>query len=110
MATVPLLNRLIEVRGRMGQPVRNLRFYGMTFEGGTAGNSAVSFEFAHACEFAGCEIRSCCGTGISVKKGCYQIRIINNLLETIDNGGIYVNGPATSGRREGNNQGNDHIT
>jgi len=97
MVTVPLLNKLIEVRGRMGQPVRNLRFYGMTFEGGTAGNSAVCYEFAHACEFAGCEIRSCCGTGISVKKGCYQIRIISNLLEAIDNGGIYVNGPAHPG-------------
>ena len=93
LTTVPVLNRFVEVRGRIGQPVRNLRFYGLTFEGATAGNSSVSFEFAHACEFAECEIRSCSGTAISVRKGCYQTRLINNLLETIDNGGIYVNGP-----------------
>jgi len=94
---VPSLNRLIEVRGKIGQPVRNLRFYGLTFDGVTAGSSAISFEFAHTCEFAGCEVRSCNGTGISVKKGCYQTRILGNRLETIDNGGISINGPARPG-------------
>jgi regulation of enolase protein 1 (concanavalin A-like superfamily) len=97
IATVPFLSRLVGVHGKAGQPVRNLRFYGLTFEGATAGSSLITYEFSHACEFAGCEIRSCNGTGISVKKGCYQIRIINNKFETIDNGGIYVNGPAHPG-------------
>jgi len=94
---VPFLNQLVDVRGKSGQPVRNLRFYGLTFEGVTAGNSAISYEFAHACEFAGGEVRSCNGTGISIKKGCYQIRILKNLFENLDNGGIYVNGPAKPG-------------
>jgi regulation of enolase protein 1 (concanavalin A-like superfamily) len=97
MAVVPLLSRLVEVRGKSGEPVRNLRFYGLTFEGATAGNSAISYEFAHACELVGCKVRSCNGTGISVKKGCYQTRILNNDLQTIDNGGIYVSGPANPG-------------
>jgi len=96
-AGVPIINQLVEVRGKMGQPVRNLRFYGLTFEGATAGNCAISYEFAHACEFVGGEVRSCNGTGISVKKGCYQTRILNNHFETLDNGGIYVNGPAKPG-------------
>jgi len=90
---VPVISKLVDVRGKIGNPVRNLRFYGLTFEGTTAGNSAINFEFAHACEVLGGLIRSCGGTGISVKEGCYQTRIMNNKLETIDNGGIYVNGP-----------------
>ena len=93
-ASVPLINKLVEVRGKLEQPVRNLRFYGLTLEGATAGNSALSFEFAHNCEFAEGEIRSCTGTGIYVKTGCYQTRILNNNLKSIDNGGIYVKGPA----------------
>ena len=118
---VPVINQLVEVRGKLGQPVRNLRIYGLTFEGtitgnniagysydgvdGTTGvvgapttsNSAISFEFAHACEFAGGEVRSCNGTGISVKKGCYQNRILRNRFEDLDDGGIYTNGPEKPG-------------
>lgn len=94
---VPLISKLVEIRGKIGQPVRNLRFYGLTFEGATAGNSAISYEFAHACEFVGGEVRSCNGTGISVKQGCYQTRILNSRFETIDNGGVYVNGPTKPG-------------
>ena len=115
---VPVINQLIEVRGKTGQPVRNLRIYGLTFEGAmtgrnsaiynydgvdgstgvaeapTASNSAVSFEFAHACEFVGGEVRSCNGTGITVKTGCYQTRILNNRFESLDDGGVYANGSA----------------
>ncbi|MDP2335471.1 MAG: right-handed parallel beta-helix repeat-containing protein [Bacteroidota bacterium] len=141
-AGVATLNQLIEVRGKLGQPVRNLRFYGLTFEGvitgnsgksyncdsvdgstgvieattnsnsvviatqfqsiyetgvaeaATATNSAISFEFAHACEFVGGEIRSCSGIGLLLKNGCYQTRILNSRFETIDDGGIYANGLA----------------
>ncbi|MBK7713679.1 MAG: DUF1349 domain-containing protein [Bacteroidales bacterium] len=78
----------------MGKPVRNLRFYGLTLEGTNSGSSAVTFRFAHACEFGDNETRSCGGTAISVKEGCYQTRILNNVFETIDNGGIYVIGPS----------------
>ena len=118
---VPVINQLVDVRGKLGQPVRNLRFYGLTFEGAITGksvnkintdgidgetgvletpaasNSAVSFEFAHACEFVGGEIRSCNGTGIAVKQGCYQTQILRNHFETLDNGGIYVVGAANPG-------------
>ncbi len=90
---VPTLNQLVEVRGKTGQPVRNLRFYGLTFEGATSGSSAIRFVFAHACEFADGEVRSCQGTGINIQKGCYQTRIFNNRFETLDNGGVYANGP-----------------
>ena len=118
---VPIINQLVDVRGKNGQPVRNLRFYGLIFEGAITGksvnkintdgvdgetgvletpaasNSAVSFEFAHACEFVDGEIRSCNGTGISVKQGCYQTQILRNRFETLDNGGISVIGAANPG-------------
>jgi len=113
---VPLINQLIEVRGTLGKPVRNLRIYGLTFEGtitgnnsgkvntdgvdgetgiaeaSVASNSIISYEFAHACEFVDGEVRSGLGTGITIKKGCYQTRILNSKFETLDDGGIYVNG------------------
>ena len=118
---VARINQLIEVRGKLGAPVRNLRIYGLTFEGTILGNtisaynydgvdgstgiaeapvasnSALSFEFAHACEFANSEVRSCNGTGITVKKGCYQTRIINSRFDSLDDGGIYVSGFAKPG-------------
>ncbi|MCG6189313.1 DUF1349 domain-containing protein [Maribellus maritimus] len=93
IVSVPHLNNLISMEGKVGKPVRNLRFYGITLEGTTAGNSAVSMEYAHACEFVGGEILSCSGTGIFVKKGCYQTRILDNHFETIDNGVVYCKGP-----------------
>ena len=93
-AGVPEIDQLIEVRGKIGQPVRNLRFYGLTFEGTTAGNSTISYKFAHACEFVDNEVSSCGGTAVSLREGCYQTRILNNIFESVDNGGIYVNGPA----------------
>jgi hypothetical protein len=113
---VSRINQLIEVRGKLGAPVRNLRFYGLTFEGTILGNtisaynyggvdgstgiaeapaasnSAISLEFAHACEFAHNEVRACYGKGITVKKGCYQTRILNNRFDSLDDGGIYVSG------------------
>jgi len=118
MAGVPMISQLLVVKGKLGQPVRNLRIYGLTFEGAItgnrpirynsdgvdevtgvveaeyAGNNAISYEFAHACEFADGEVRSCNGTGIAIMKGCYQTRILNSRFETIDNGGIYVTGSA----------------
>lgn len=86
------LNQLLSVRGEKGHPVRNLRFYGLTFEGVSAGSSALSFEFAHACELAESTVRSCAGTAVTVRAGCYQTKILNNHIESADNGGIYVTG------------------
>ncbi len=94
---VPGISELVKVSGEMAKPVRNLRFYGLTFEGATPGSSAISFEYAHACELAQGEVRSCSGTGVYVHKGCYQTRIFENRFETIDSGGIYVNGPNKPG-------------
>ena len=118
---VPMINQLVEVHGKPGEPVRNLRIYGLTFEGvitgknitsynydgvdgstgvaevSTVSNSAINYEFAHACEFVGGEVRCCSGTGITLKKGCYQTRIMHNIFNTLDDGGIYANGLSKPG-------------
>ena len=118
---VPVINQLVDVHGKLGQPVRNLRFYGLTFEGAITGknlgkintdgvdgetgvletppaaNSAISFEFAHACEFVDGEIRACLGTGIDIRQGCFQTQILRNKFETLDDGGIRVIGAADPG-------------
>ncbi len=97
IAEVPSLNQLMVVRGKMEKPVRNLRFYGLTFEGATSGGSAISFEFSHACELVESEILSCNGTALLIQKGCYQTKILENRFETIDNGGIYCQGLTNPG-------------
>ena len=118
---VPMINQLVEVRGKPGRPVRNLRIYGLTFEGvvtgqnvkshnwdgidgstgvaeaNTPSNTAISIEFAHACELVDCEIRSCNGTGILIKTGCYQTQILKNRFRTLDEGGVFVSGTANPG-------------
>ncbi len=90
--SVAKLNQLVNVKGEKGHPVRNLRLYGLTFEGVESGSTALAFEYAHACELVESVVRSCAGTGVSVRSGCYQTRILDNRIESIDNGGIYVTG------------------
>ena len=118
---VAMINQLVEVKGKSGQPVRNLRIYGLTFEGvitgqnvsshnwdgidGSTGiaetqtpsNTAISYEFAHACEFVDGEVRSCNGTGILINTGCYQTQILRSRFETLDGGGIFATGAANPG-------------
>lgn len=84
--------QLVLIKGKKGKPVRNLRIYGLTFEGTLPGDNAISFEYAHACEFVDSEIRSCGGAGIRINKGCYQTRILKNRFEKIENRVIVVDG------------------
>ncbi len=86
------LNQLVVVQGEKSKPVRNLRLYGLTFEGALPGSNAITAEYAHAFELAESEIRSCGGSGIRLSKGCYQSRIFENRFEKIENGAIIVDG------------------
>jgi len=86
------LEQLISIKGEKGKPVRNLRFYGLTFEGALPGNNAITIEYAHACELVDSEIRSCGEAGIRLNKGCYQTKILNNRFEKIENRVIIVEG------------------
>lgn len=86
------LEQLISIKGEKEKPVRNLRLYGLTFEGALPGNSAITFEYAHACEFVDSEIRSCGNAAIRINKGCYQTQILKNRFEKIENRVIVVEG------------------
>jgi regulation of enolase protein 1 (concanavalin A-like superfamily) len=91
--SAPQINELLVVKGKRAQPVRNLRIYGLSFEAVLPGSSAVSYEYAHACEFIASSLNSCGGTGISIGSGCYQTRILENTFQTIDNMAISIHGP-----------------
>ncbi|NQU53107.1 MAG: DUF1349 domain-containing protein [Bacteroidetes bacterium] len=86
------LDQLVSIQGEKGKPVRNLRLYGLTFEGALPGNNAISAEYAHAFEIAASDIRSCGGAGIRLFKGCYQTQIFENRFEKIENRVIVVDG------------------
>jgi len=89
----PEINELVLVKGKQGRPVRNLRIYGLSFEAALPGSSAIIYEYAHGCELVASSLRSCGGTGISIRKGCYQTRILENTFKTIDNMAISIHGP-----------------
>lgn len=89
---VPLLNQLLEIRGKPNNPVRNLRFYNLTFLGTDGGSTTVSFEYAKNCEFVSSKITCVGGTALSIGKGCYQTRILNNTIDNAEGGGITIVG------------------
>ncbi len=93
VSVTPQLNNLLLISGKREKPVRNLRIYGLSFEGALPGGNGISYEYAHACELVGTELRSLGGTGIFIKKGCYQTRILENTFQTIDNIAIKITGP-----------------
>ncbi len=93
VVSAPQLQELLIVKGEQGTPVRNLRFYGLTFEGVLSGKSAINFGYAHANEFIDNELRAASGTGISLATGCYQTKILSNKIHGVDNMAIYINGP-----------------
>lgn len=90
---VASLSSLLTIQGSVSRPVRNLRFYGLTFEGTTSGSTAIRYANTTSCEIVDCTIRSCGGVGLSVMNGCYGTRILHNRFESIRNGAVTVKGP-----------------
>lgn len=103
--SVPQINRLVQVRGNEDKPVRNLRFYGLAFEGAkenfrnfphhydpTEGCTAITYEYATDCEFAHSELRACGGVGMSVSSGCFGMRIFRNIFDGLEQGALSVSG------------------
>lgn len=90
--SAPQLQELLVVKGEQGKPVRNLRFYGLTFDGVLAGKSAISFSYTHGNEFVDNELRAAAGTGITLSKGCYQTKLLSNTIHGVDNRAIVVLG------------------
>ncbi len=103
--SVPHITQLIQIKGDENTPVRNLRFYGLTFEGAkenfrdfphyydpTPGCVAVTYEYAHNCEFVESTLRACEGVGMNIDLGCYKMRILGNIFDGLAQGAISVRG------------------
>ncbi len=101
--SVPQVNRLIQVKGEENKPVRNLRFYGLVFEGAkenfrdfphyysvTPGCIAISFEYTYDCELVDSELRACGGLGMSIGFGCFNTRILGNRFDGLEQGALSV--------------------
>jgi hypothetical protein len=111
--SVPRLNQLVQIRGTEERPVRNLRFYGLIFEGAkenfrnyphhydpTPGCIAITCENTADLEIAESELRVCGGVGISVGQGCLNTRIFRNVFDGLEQGalGISCTGDMKNGK------------
>ncbi len=94
---VPRYNQLIHVAGEEGRPVRNLRFYGLTFDGVSAGGTMLSFEYTHAIEIQNSTLSNSESTAIQLGYGCNGTRITNNIFNQLKRGAIHGRGPKESG-------------
>lgn len=103
--SVPKINKLMQISGDEKTPVRNLRFYGLTFEGAkenfrnyphhyepTEGCIAITYDYATDCEFANSGLRACGGVGMAVGNGCYGVKILNNTFDGLEQGALNVSG------------------
>lgn len=101
--SVPQINQLVQVKGDENRPVRNLRFYGLAFEGAkenfrnfphyydvTPGCIAITFEYASDCELVDSELRACGGQGMTIGGGCFNTRILGNRFDGLEQGALGV--------------------
>ena len=102
---IPYVNNLVKVIGNEDKPVRNLRFYGLNFEGAkenfrnyphyydpTPGCIAITYEFASDCEFAKSQLRACGGIGMAIGLGCVNTRIFENTFDGLEQGALSISG------------------
>lgn len=89
---VPVLSEIVSIKGEADRPIRNLRFYGLTFEATNPGSQAITLEYAYNCEVADSKIRSVGGGAINVARGCYQNLILNNEITDAGHGAITMAG------------------
>ena len=94
---VPNYNQLVTVTGEEGKPVRNLRFYGLTFDGVTAGGTVISYDYAQGCEIESCELSNSESVALKLGFGCTNTRISNNLFRQLKRGAVQGRGPKENG-------------
>lgn len=95
--SVPGYNHLVSVTGEEGRTVRNLRFYGLTFDGVTSGGSILSFDYAQGCELAYAHLSNSESPGVKIGFGCTNLRMENNLFRQLMKGAIQGRGPTKTG-------------
>ena len=92
VTTVAYQEQLMELKGTPGRPLRNLRFYGLTFECTRAGGYAVTLQYTRYCELVGNTLRALGGSGILMGKGTFGTRILESLFQQIGKHGIVMAG------------------
>ncbi len=112
-AVVPVLQRLVRIKGGRSQPVRNLHFRGITFHhaalplpkgghngrqacfryGGDAMDSAIDAVHAVCCSFVGCRIAHVGGGGIDFGRGCHGNTFEGNEVFDAAGNGVNLGGP-----------------
>ena len=90
----PTLDQLVFIQGTTEKPIRNLRLYGLQFEGTIPGGRAIHYEYAHNCELVDSEVRSMGSAGVVLAKGCYQNHIRSNKFYYIEKSAIIISGDA----------------
>ncbi len=89
---VPVLKTLINIEGNNKRPVRNLRLYGLSFEATESDSCAILIKYANKCEVVDSKINAVGGSGIDVRVGAFQPRILNNKIVNAIDGAIRVLG------------------
>ena len=92
ISVVPVLQTLFTIEGNQKRPVRNLRFYGLGFEGTESDSTAISIKYANKCEIVGSKISEVGGKGIDIGVGAFQTRILDNKIVRAARGAIRVMG------------------
>ncbi len=88
----PAISDLLIVKGEPDKPVRNLRFYGLVFEGLNEGGKGLSFEYSNYCEVVDSEIRGMGGKGVFLGLGTFETKILSNRITQVDRGTIEISG------------------
>jgi regulation of enolase protein 1 (concanavalin A-like superfamily) len=88
----PVLSKLIEIKGKRGIPVRNLRFYGLGFEAVNEGGNAISLEYTNKCEIMDSQINAVGGVAVHLGFGCFQTRIMHNRIVQAKGGAVLIDG------------------
>lgn len=91
---IPTLSQLVFIQGTKEKPIRNLRLYGLHFEGTIQDGRAIHYEYAYNCELVDSEVRGMSGAGVVITRGCYQNRILNNKFEGIEESAVNIAGDA----------------
>ena len=90
---IPKLSNLVHVMGTREKPVRNLRFFGLTFSNTREGGSATFLaEYVKNCELLGNQIENVGQAAIRFGQGSYHNLISKNRINDAKGSGIVVAG------------------
>jgi len=120
----PVAEKLVNITGTADKPVKNIRFRNIAFAytrgdfrttgntGGVPGpveyasdcqavsngHAAINLEYAEYCSFENCEVKNYGLHGVSIGKGCNNIRVTGSLFFDGGGGGLKINGASSEGR------------